>query len=441
MSAIDILITMASYPIYLKYLDAEMYGLWTIVSVVLTYSQLGQLRIGAALIKYAADNYWKKDFRSITEYTTTAFYILTPISLIFVCVLFFLNGPIAGLLGVKESLRSEGEQLIFYVGIISMLSFYIDILRSTIIGAGRMDISRTVLFFCRFFQIMLAVGLLIWGFGIWSLYLGFLFYQVAAIMSFIIILKYTLKIQIFGLYAYKKQKMKEIFSYSGTLTIASIANVLVVPFNKIILSRYVGLSEVAYYHIAYRLINALRGSIFKGLEAIVPKFSELYSRNMGAVKPLLATHKKAMLFALVATLPLFALIFVFANPILKIWLGKGFHDEITVILQILLIGWFFNIMAIPDAFLFLGIGEVRSNVTATCIKSVTNLGIIFAFIFLKIPFTLEKVVIIDSICLIFPVIYFKYKYFEFRRSKHVKPMVSVAAKNTKNAEPKPIESL
>jgi len=417
LSSIDILITMASYPVYLKYLSAEKYGLWTLVSVVLTFSQLGQLRIGVAIVKYVSSNYWKKDFRSITEYTTTALYILTVPSLIVVCVLFFLNAQIAGLLGVKKVFMSEGEHLVFCVGLLSIFSFYIDVLRSTIDGVGRFDISRTVLFFCRLFQIILAVGLLVSGFGIWSLYLGFLFYNVVAVIAFIIVLECNFKMRIFSLYAYKKQKMKDIFSFSGALTIASIANMLVVPFNKIIISRYVGLSEVAYYHIAYRLINAVRSTIFKGLEALMPKFSELYSKSVDSVRPLLSIHKKGMLFALITTLPLFSMMFVFANPILKTWLGKGFHDQIAVILRILLIGWFFNIMAIPDAFLFLGIGKVRSNVTATCIKSVTNLSIIFAFIFLNIQFTLEKVVIIDSLCLIFPVFYFKYKYYQFKRMR------------------------
>jgi len=61
LSGIDILITMASYPFYLKYLSAEKYGLWTIVSVVLSFSQLGQLRIAPAVVKYVAGDYWKKE--------------------------------------------------------------------------------------------------------------------------------------------------------------------------------------------------------------------------------------------------------------------------------------------------------------------------------------------------------------------------------------------
>ena len=89
LSAIDILITMASYPIYLKYLDAEMYGLWTIVSVVLTYSQLGQLRIGAALIKYAADNYWKKISVLLRNIQQRLLYLNAYFADICLCVVFF----------------------------------------------------------------------------------------------------------------------------------------------------------------------------------------------------------------------------------------------------------------------------------------------------------------------------------------------------------------
>ena len=415
LSSIDILITMASYPVYLKYLSAEKYGLWTLVSVVLTFSQLGQLRIGVAIVKYVSSNYWKKDFRSITEYTTTAFYILTVPSLVIVCVIFFLKTHISGFLGVKEIFRSDGEQLVFYIGLLSIFSFYVDVLRSTIVGIGRLDITNTTFFFGRLFQVILGVGLLISGVGIWSLYFGFLFYYVVPAIVFILILKYKYRIRIFNIYAYKKQKMKDIFSFSGMLTISSVAHMLVVPFNKIIISRYVGLSEVAYYHIAYRLVNAIRSTIFKGLEAILPKFSEIYSKTVDSVKPLLSIHKKGMLFVIITAIPLFSIIFIFANPILKIWIGKDFHTQIAVILKVLLIGWLFNILAIPDAFMFMGIGKVRYNVTATSIKAITNVIIIFAFIFLNIQITLFKIVSIDSICLIFAVIYFKYKYYQFKR--------------------------
>jgi len=73
-AGINILVTFIAYPIYLKYLGAEKYGLWATVSVVLAFSQIGQLNIGIAITKYVAGEYGKRNFRAITEYVSTSGY-------------------------------------------------------------------------------------------------------------------------------------------------------------------------------------------------------------------------------------------------------------------------------------------------------------------------------------------------------------------------------
>ncbi len=56
-SAINLLVALIAYPIYLKYLGPEKYGLWATVSVVLAFSQIGQLGIDTAVVKYVAGEY------------------------------------------------------------------------------------------------------------------------------------------------------------------------------------------------------------------------------------------------------------------------------------------------------------------------------------------------------------------------------------------------
>ena len=51
----NILILLVSYPIYLKYLGIEFYGLWAILSVVVSFSEFARLEIDIAVIKYVAE--------------------------------------------------------------------------------------------------------------------------------------------------------------------------------------------------------------------------------------------------------------------------------------------------------------------------------------------------------------------------------------------------
>lgn len=416
LSAVDILITMVSYPIYLKYLGTEKYGLWSVVSVVFSFSQLGLLCIGTAVVKYVASCFGKKDFNLITEYVTNAFYILMVPSLIIVSILIFFKAAIFNFIGIKDSFVVEGESLIFYVGLLSIFTFFVEIIKSVVVGIGRADLTNGVFLLGRIFQIILSVYLLIMGAGVWSLYFGFLLYYIIPAIFFPFTLKYTYHINIFNPFFFKKQRIKELINVGGLLTVATLASMFVVPFNKIIISKYIGLSEVTYYHIANQIIMSVRGLYVRGLAAILPKFSELTTKTVESIIPI---HKKAMKFILVCAIPLFLSLFLLSNTILKIWLGAQFDTQITLILRILIIGWFINALTVPDYFMFIGIGKTKYSVSEVCLKCITNIAFILCLLYLNIQFTLIKIVIIDSVSLIIGAIFLKYKYFEYTKFKGV----------------------
>lgn len=414
-SGVNILVTLISYPLYLKYLGVEQYGLWATVSVVLAFSQIGLLRINTAVVKYVAGEYGKKNFQAITEYISTSLYILLVPSLIIIILLAFLKSQIAGFLNLKEVFMHHGTRLIFFVGLLSVFSFFVHVIKGVMSGIGRMDIANYIFLFSRISQVILAVGLLILGCGVWSLYFGFLLYFVLPLIICWVILGYIYHIKVFSFSAFRKQKLKELIKFGGALTTANIANMFVMPFNKIIIARYVGLSEVAYYEIAIKVITSIRGLFVKGLEAILPKISELHGKATESLKSILSIHRKGMKFILLGAFPLFLIMFILANPILKVWLGERFNVQIVLALRILLIGWFFNLLAVPDYFMFMGADKVKYSVIATCLKSITNIVTILVLLFLNIQFTLSKVAVIDSASLLIAVIYLKYKYFKARK--------------------------
>lgn len=408
-SGVDILVTLIAYPFYLKYLGVEQYGLWATVAVVLAFSQIGQLRVDTAIVKYVAGEYGKKNLKAITEYSSTAFYILMVPALIIFSILIIFKLPIAGFLKFKEIYITDGARLIFFVGLLSVFSFFVNVVKGIVSGIGRLDVANYVFLFSRIFQVILAVGLLVLGCGIWSLYFGFLLYFVLPLIICWLILEHVYHIKVFSLFAFRKQKLKELIKFGGALTTANIANMFVMPFNKIIIARYVGLSEVAYYEIAIKVITSIRGLFVKGLEAILPKISELYGKAAESLKSVLSIHRKGMNFILLGAFPLFLFIFMYANPILKVWLGEKFNIQIALALRILLIGWFFNLLVVPDYFMFMGVGKVKYSVNHDWIVATLNCLVIMSIVLMNVKVTLSGVVIVNSISLIVAAIFLKYR--------------------------------
>jgi len=424
LSCFDTLSGFIAYPFYLKYLGAEQYGLWATVSVVLIFCRLGQFGIDTAITKYVAAEYGQRNLKAITEYISTSFYILIIPSLIIIGILGFFNSQIAGFLDADGATIADIGRLIFLMGFLSMLGLFVNIIRGVVAGIGRMDIANYVSAVGRISQVGFALILLLFGCGIWSLYFGFLLSYVLRLAVWVLTLKYTYRLHIFKPLAFRRKKLTELLKYGGGLTTASVGNMLVMPFNKLVIARYVGLSEVAYYQIANRVITSLRGVFVQGLQALLPRISEIKGKaaaTLESIERITALRRKGVLFVLLCACPMFALIFVFAHPLLRIWLGDGFDTQIAVATRVLIVGWLANILASPDYFMFLGIGKVTNIVGATWLKTATNIVPILVMLSAGMKLTFISVVAITSASLIAASILLKYKYILYVRSKKSGP--------------------
>ncbi len=430
LSCFDTLAGFIAYPFYLKILGAEQYGLWATVSVVLVFCRLGQFGIDTAITRYVAAEYGRKNLKAVTEYISTSFYILIVPSVVIIGILGFFSTHIAGFLNADRAAAAEVGRLIFLMGFLSMLGLFVNVIRGVVAGIGRMDVANYVSAVGRISQVAFALILLVIGSGIWGLYFGFLLSYVLRLTVWVLMLKYTYRLHIFELRAFRRKKLAELLKYGGGLTTASVGNMLVMPFNKLIIARYVGLSEVAYYQIANRVITSLRGVFVQGLQALLPRISEIKGKaaeTLESIEKIAAIRRKGMLFVLLCACPMFALIFVFAHPLLRIWLGEGFETQIAVATRILIIGWLANILTSPDYFTFLGIGRVKNIVGATWLKTATNIIPILVMLLIGVKLTFVSVVAITSASLVTASILLKYKYIVYTRSRKLGPNATCPA--------------
>ena len=127
-------------------------------------------------------------------------------------------------------------------------------------------------------------------------------------------------------------------------------------------------------------------------------------------------HKKGLKLVINFALPLFIMIFIFSTPLLKFWLGDKFNLQISVITKILLVGWFMNLLAAPEYFMFIGIGKVKYVAIEEWSRALCNIALIVICIIVAVNFSAIKLAIISSISLIFGFAIFKFLLFRLRRS-------------------------
>ena len=409
----NILVVFLSYPLYLHYLGVELYGLWSAISIVLVFADLGNLGISNAIIKYTAEEWGRKNKTGITEYISTSFILLFIPSIIIIAFLIFARNWIPTILKLKSDYFTIAKSIIPPMGILSMCVFYTKVLMGSVMALGRVDISNYIFLAGNLIKIALTVFLLMMGFGIWALFYGALINNILLLIIYSLIIKYTFKIKVFSLNGFSIEKLKILVRFGSNMVGSQIFNMFMEPFIKISITRFISLSAVTYFDIAWRSVLHLRSFFERGLNAIMPRISELNSiKNFDSEEDIIDIHNKALKFSVFFGIPSFFFIFLFSDRLLKIWLRNNFNPAISVIFKYLLIAWGISLLFLPSYFLLMGIGKEKYCFHEALIKS----GLTFLLIIslsLSGILTLNSTVISVSISIIISHLYIGYKYLRY----------------------------
>jgi O-antigen/teichoic acid export membrane protein len=416
LAGLHIILLLIAYPLYIRYLGIERYGLWALISVVISFSQMGDLGINEAIIKYTAEEYGKKKFQEIESYITTAILILIIPSLLIIAALTIFNKNILDLLGLTADLRQEVKYLIPLFGVLTSLIFYSNIIWGALKGVGRVDLANYLFSICSLLQILISVILIILGLGIWGLFLGNLFLYIFLFILCLLILKKVFKLSIFKVSYFDIRKTKRLIKFGGAMFGSKVIAMLLDPFNRIIITRFIGLSAVAYYDISLKVVKNIRSLFQMGLYATMPKVSELNSGDVNPNLKISNIYSKGIRFILFFSLPLFAIIFIMGRPILNLWLGDNYNFNILISLRFFLVAYFINLLSVPAYYLFMGLGKVRICFYHIIIQSLFNTAFIGFIIFFTKKIDFVEVVLVCSISLIISAIYIliQFKIFEKR---------------------------
>lgn len=380
----NILILLVSYPIYLKYLGIERYGVWAILSVVVSFSALGSLGIDTAVIKYVAEEYGRESKLGIEKYFSTAIITLLIPGILIFFVLVPSKGFIVGVLNIPEKYISIANALLPYIVILSISIFFVKVIDGTLRGLGRVDLANYYNLGGKVLSVITTVILLKFGYGIWSLFWGqVLLYVLLGFLAFFTIYK-RLGTLFFSIGSFDLKCLKKIVGFGGTMTAAQLISMLLQPFNKVVIARYISLSGVTYFEIANKAIQQIRNVFVVGIRAIMPEISRISVAFKETKIKIDNVLKKAMGLVSYLGIPVF-IILLFSGPfLLKLWLSSRYMPEIGNAFRIILTGYAVNLLSVPIYYSFMGIGKVKYCFINHLVQSVLNVIVIIILIILGI---------------------------------------------------------
>ena len=377
-TVLNIVVLAIAYPIYLHFLGYEKYGVWLVLATVLSFAQLGNLGIGQAIMKLVAEEYGRGNVEAVQQYVMTAIAILTTAGAAILLVILTFKAQIVSAFKLTGENAHMVLWLLPYIACLSIYVLIVQALNAALSGLGRMDLANWTRSGGRIAAVTTAGSLLYTGHGIESLLIGnALSYVVIHVVSLIFIWRIA-HIRFLRLSNLSGQCCKRLLSFGSGVFGGSLMNMLLSPFNKLMLSRYAGVSAIPVYEIAYNGSMHVRALIAVGLRALMPEISRIGANMTSRARDKISRiNRRAMRLIFLFGVPMYGGLIIMLTPLLKFWLRDKFVGELPIAFRIMLIATFLSLICLPAYYTLLGLGRVRQCFYAYSIQTGTSVVIVF----------------------------------------------------------------
>jgi len=278
--AANVIYTVLSIPLALRYLTREEFGLWAVVGQITGYFALLDFGVGQSVSRILVD--YKDDVNG-GEYGAT----LKTASIVFffqAAGIFFVGAfggqLLAGLLQIPLHLRSGFQMLMFLQCSVAALNFVTTPFWLPLWSHQRSDVVNLAAV-----AVFLANGIFLWlGF-----HAGLRYYSLAlanfAGMAVYISITSCATFKLGFIPAYQKwgkitgAKFREIFEFSRDLFVLQVANQFISASQIVLVSRLIGLDAAAVWSVCTKGFTLAQQIVFKILDFSAPGFSEMVVRG------------------------------------------------------------------------------------------------------------------------------------------------------------------
>ncbi|MDD5546635.1 MAG: flippase [Candidatus Omnitrophica bacterium] len=364
-----ILIALFLTPYIIHHIGIERFGILAIVGAITGYFSLFDFGIGSSFVKYIAEFYAKKDYEKINQVVNTGFVFYSIFAIFIIISTFFIINPLLALFKIPTHLYNEAL-FVFLLGIVlfgvtNALSPFLAIQG----GLQRMDITNKVAISLSIPSAAGTIFFLEKGYGLPGLMVNMaIFFVISSVIGIAIAFKILPELR-FNPLLFSRAIFRKLFGFGYKMQVSAIAGMLHFQIDKFILVYFLNLGFVTYYSVAAQLASKIRELPLLLVSAVFPAASELDARD--DKETLHKLYFRSMKYVILIGLPMSVAAILLANPFIALWLGKG-YEMTALTLQILIVGYFFNMITGPGFFILNGLGKpqygMRSSILSTFLK-------------------------------------------------------------------------
>jgi O-antigen/teichoic acid export membrane protein len=156
-----------------------------------------------------------------------------------------------------------------------------------------------------------------------------------------------------------KAALRSLVRFGSWMTVSNIVGPLLMYSDRFLIGAVLSVTAVAYYATPYEVVNKLLMVPMAVAGVLFPAFSTAFNCDRNRMVDLFERGCKCVFLVL---FPITLILTTFAHEILQLWLGNGFAENSTRVLQLLSIGFLMNSLSLMPFNLLQGIS--RPDLTA-----------------------------------------------------------------------------
>lgn len=370
----SIVIPLLLIPYVVNKLGQELYGIWVLLTSMVAYFNLSNLGFSTTLLKDVS--FYKSNSEKVNKIINTTFFFFVFVVALVTVIFVLIELNFRHLFKLSTDYVEIAKQTFFIIYFVFVFNFFSMLFDNTIFAYNKMYLKN----------ILLTAKILFIGISTFLvLYFGYSIFEIALMNLFITILIFLIMF-----YFAKKLSLckirwryfdldifKQMISPSFHYFIIGVAVIIIFYSDNLVISAFIGVAAVSSYSIAYKAVDMTEKVIFKIVDVILPKISQLNSNK--EFDKILFLHNKILIISMLIALPVYSILFFWGTDLLCLWVGAE-NVVMPVIMKIFVIFAFVHTWVHVSAIFVTALGIHKETSYMALFEAILN--IILSIIFL-----------------------------------------------------------
>lgn len=325
----DVLVGFVLTPVIISHLGRSGYGIWTLVGSFLGYYGLLNIGVGSAMTRYVARYASQNDQDALNRTVSTAMTMFCCTGTLVIVLSILLAGPLAHFFEVAPGQAGDFRRVVVILGFATAIAFPGNVFATILNAHERFVATNCVHTGVGALRAGLTVLLLRQGFGLHGVAFAALASQIADLaVNFLLLRRCVPSLRIHPSLA-STGMLRTLVTYGSVTTVITVADIMRVNLDSVVIGKWVGLSAVGVYGVAAMIKKHVFRVVARGMTVLGPRFAAL--DGAGEHEKARVLLQKALAIASFLSFGGCLMVLAFGGHFIHLWVGEGFAESVVVL--------------------------------------------------------------------------------------------------------------